>query len=102
MALPSAHPVSVPRRLLLIDGTERIMQRKTALKPTNLCAKAVSPQHIAHFAVRSDDAQGNAVTGKFAMQFVQHRAGREIDLRRCREIEDDQANSRRVLSLKTI
>src|SRR5215475_16087610 len=51
--------------------------------------------------MRSDDTQRYALARKVEVHLVQHACAREIDMGRCREVADDQADVPCGLRLKT-
>jgi hypothetical protein len=50
----------------------------------------IGSQQIARRSVGADNTQGNAATGKFSVQLVQHARTREIEIRCGGKIADDQ------------
>jgi hypothetical protein len=60
-------------------AAEQIVERQSALKPSNLFVYIVGSQQIAHACERPNDAQGSAAGDDYAVQFMQHVRPRQVD-----------------------
>ena len=71
-------------------------ERHCPIQPSDLFGYAVGSQQIAHPTVCPDDTQYGASGDKFVMQQVQHAGATKIDIGRCGEIANHQADVGRI------
>jgi hypothetical protein len=88
--------------LLSADTSEQIVQRSQPVESADLLADAFGAQQVAHPSTRPDDAQSYATARKVVVQLVQHARAGEIEMRRSREVADDQPNIVRLLRLEPV
>src|SRR6266702_4735586 len=82
------------------DAAEQIVQSHAPTDSADLFADAFRSQQVAYPSTRAEDTQCYAAARKVEVQLVQHARAREIDMRRCREVADDQADVARGLRLE--
>src|SRR6266566_6028533 len=82
-------------------AAEQIVQSHAPFDSADLFADAFGSQQVAYPSTRAEDTQRYALARKVEVQLVQHARAREIDMRRCREVADDQADVARGLRLET-
>ena len=82
-------------------AAEQIVQSHAPIESADLFADALRSQQVAYPPTRAEDTQCYAAARKVEVQLVQHARAREIHMRRCREVADDQADVARGLRLKT-
>src|SRR5262249_16670795 len=84
------------------SAAEQIVECHAPIESADLFADAFGSQQVAYPPMRAEDTQCYAAPRKVEVHLVQHAPAREIDMGRCREVADDQADVARGLRLKTL
>jgi hypothetical protein len=80
------------KSVLLTEVAEQAFQGREPIQPADLLGDAVSAQQVTNASTCRDDAQLDVVLCKLVMQLVQHPRACHINMRRCREVADDETD----------